>query len=307
MYASVVFYQIVIMLILAGIGVVYQKVHPLSSHDVSSVSRIIAMVLSSGLILSGAAQDYSGLTTKNCIIAAMVGFSTYLLLMLIGYALGCLLSRQRERRLIYSMLCAFGNVGFFGIPVVNAVYSPEAAVYMYFFIIPCNICSYTLGYMFLSSLHDGSLHLQPRRLINPGFFATVVVCVMFLLGLRLPPLLCQITDYLTTASTPMAMFVVGVALCNTKWRTALTDVRMLLFCLIRQLVIPLLAGLVLRLVITDPALLGISIIMLSVPVGNATILLADTAGVESAPGPEVVSITTVASLFTIPLILSILL
>ena len=122
MYASIVFYQIVIMLILAGIGLVYQKVHPLSEHDVSVVSRIIAMVLSSGLILSGGAQDYSGLTTANCIAAAIVGFATYLSLMVIGYLLGRVLTKDRGRRIIYSMLCAFGNVGFFGIPLVNAAY-----------------------------------------------------------------------------------------------------------------------------------------------------------------------------------------
>ena len=307
MYASIVFYQIVIMLILAGIGLVYQKVHPLSEHDVSVVSRIIAMVLSSGLILSGGAQDYSGLTTANCIAAAVVGFATYLSLMGIGYLLGRVLTKDHGRRIIYSMLCAFGNVGFFGIPLVNAAYSPEAAVYMYFFIIPCNICSYTLGYMMLSSLKDGSVHLQPKRLINPGFFACVVVCVLFLLGLQLPPLLSQITQYLTTASTPMAMFVVGIALYNTNWKKALSDWHMILFCLIRQVAVPLLAGLLLRQVLTDPALLGISIIMISLPVGNATILLSDTVGVSSAPGPEVVSLTTIASVVTIPMILAILL
>ncbi len=82
---------------------------------------------------------------------------------------------------------------------------------------------------------------------------------------------------------------------------------MILFCLIRQIAIPLLAGFLLKLVLTNEALLGISIIMISLPVGNATILLADTAGVESAPGPEVVSITTLISVVTIPLVLLILL
>lgn len=307
MYASVVFYQIVVMLILAGLGFLYQRAHPLSSQELSSLSRIVAMVLASGVILSGAVQDYSMLSVKECVQAAVVGFATYPLLMLIGYGLGCLFSKERGRRLIYSMLCSYGNVGFFGIPVVYAAYSPEVAIYMYFFIVPCNICSYTLGYMLLNSLHDGSIHLQPRRLLNPGFFSCLAVCIVFLFQINLPSLPREIIDYLTTASTPMAMFIVGVSLYNTKWRQALADWRMILFCLIRQIAIPLLAGLLLKLVLTNEALLGISIIMLSLPVGNATILLADTVGVESAPGPEVISITTLISVFTIPLVLAILL
>lgn len=67
MYASVVFYQIVVMLILAGLGFLYQRAHPLSSQELSSLSRIVAMVLASGVILSGAVQDYSTLSVKECV------------------------------------------------------------------------------------------------------------------------------------------------------------------------------------------------------------------------------------------------
>ncbi len=306
-YASVVFYQIIIMLILCCIGMVYHHFWPLSKHDTSTISRIISMVLSAGLILSGGTMDYSAIPRSSCIAAIIIGFSTYLGLLAIGFVLGHFLGRTRSERVIYAMLCSFGNVGFFGIPLVNAAYGPEIAIYMYFFIIPCNVCSYTLGYMMLNALKTERFQLDIHRLLNPGAISCLVVIICFLFNWQFPEIPAKIVGYLTTASTPMAMFLVGVALYNTNWRLALTNWRMLLFCLIRQLLLPLAAGLILRQFISDPGLLGVSLIMWSLPIGNATILLAEMVGIETTPGPETVSLSTVASVVTIPLLLYILL
>ncbi|MDD3165117.1 MAG: AEC family transporter [Oscillospiraceae bacterium] len=306
-YAYVVFYQILVMLVFCGIGIVYQILRPLSKEQVSAISGIVVTVLSPGLILSGATKDYSSLSNRAFVMAACIGFGSYLALLGIGYLLGCLFHRDdRNKHMIYSMMCTLGNVGFFGIPLVNAAFGPEQALYLYFFVVPNNCMLFSFGYMFTSAMQTGQMRLDPRRLLNPGTISCAVVIICMLFRVQLPDFPAKIVTFLTTASTPMGMFSVGIALFRVDWKKALTNVRLMAFLLIRQLLIPLGAGLILRLFVTDPVLLGTSIIMLALPIGNATVLLTDGAQLESAPATEGVAVSTVASVATIPLLMAIL-
>ncbi|MDD3165116.1 MAG: AEC family transporter [Oscillospiraceae bacterium] len=305
--AEIVFNQIIVMLVFVLLGAIFQKRAPMNEHEIGILSKIVLMVLGPGVLLSCAAQDFTHVTMRNCLIAGGLGVGVYVLLLVVGYLLGMLLTKDAERRLIYSMLCSFGNVGFFGVPLIAATYSADVAVYLYFFVVPCNLCSYTLGIALSSTFGGHKMRMDWKRLLNPGFLSCVFVILAFFTGVHLPAVPAKICSYLATASTPMAMFLVGVSLCKLDWKQAMTDWRMLLFCVIRQLAIPVLFGLLLKGVISDAALRGIATIMIALPIGNATILLADYMESESLPAPGAVAVSTIASIVTVPAIVAILL
>ena len=85
-------------------------------------------------------------------------------------------------------------------------------------------------------------------------------------------------------------------------RDLITDVRLLIFSVVKLIVIPICGILLLRIWIRDPMLLGVCMIMLATPVGSMTAMLAQQYDGDYMLASKGVSLTTILSVLTIPLV-----
>lgn len=118
----------------------------------------------------------------------------------------------------------------------------------------------------------------------------------------MPAFVSSSVSYLSGLTAPLSMMVIGQSMIHIKFRELFTDVRLLVFSLIKLIIIPIAGILILRLFIHDEIILGVSMIMLATPVGSMTAMLAQQYDGDYALASKAVALTTIISVGTIPLV-----
>ena len=98
------------------------------------------------------------------------------------------------------------------------------------------------------------------------------------------------------------MMVIGASMTSISLRELFTDVRLLLFSLIKLLLIPVLGMLLIRQVVTNEVICGVLMIMLATPVGSMTAMLAQEYDGDYETASRGVTLTTLLSVITMPVV-----
>ena len=206
---------------------------------------------------------------------------------------------------MYVLLMAFMNNGFMGFPLVAAFFGEEAVFIASLSNIPLNFLLYTVGIRVLNN--NGEKHgFSLRQVINIPIIATLLACLIFAFRIPMPVFVDDLCDTVGASVVPLSMMCIGMSLGNVPVKAAVMQPKMYLISFVKLIVIPAVIWLVLRLLISDPLVLGvIMMVMLTPSAAICTIVGLENGrdGVESSSG---IFISTLLSSVTIPLMVFLL-
>ncbi|MFQ7174025.1 MAG: AEC family transporter, partial [Thomasclavelia ramosa] len=96
-------------------------------------------------------------------------------------------------------------------------------------------------------------------------------------------------------------------LANIKVKELFTELRLYYFTIVKQVILPIAVFPIIAYFIKDPLIQGITLVNLAMPVANSAVLFAKEYGGDVELAAKSIFITTLVSVFTIPLIVSLLL
>jgi malate permease and related proteins len=240
-------------------------------------------------------------------ISALIYAASLPLALLLVRAMG---ARGKEAGPLRFAAC-FSNVGFMGIPVIQALFGNDAIFAVSIFNIPFNILSYSVASLMLApepradAVH-GPKRLDPKSILrsalNPAVIAALVGLLCFLLGLRLPPVLGKTLDLLRSATTPLSMVLVGSVLARMRLKSAFGNFRVYLVSVYRLFLHPLLVYAALSLAGVSGLLLAVPVMIVAMPAAANTTILADSLGGDTETASSLVFVSTLGSLVSIPLL-----
>ena len=187
-----------------------------------------------------------------------------------------------------------------GYPVSLALFGKESLFYVSLINLPFGILVFTIGIFMMRP--DLARNPDLKKIINPGLVASVLGLFLFIIGFTIPSPLSDAFSLLGSVTTPVAMIIIGALLATMPIGSMLGDIRIGVVSLSRLLVIPLLFWLVARIFITDPIILGVSVLLAAMPVAANSVLIAEEYGVNSELASKGVFISTLLSIITIPAI-----
>ena len=148
-------------------------------------------------------------------------------------------------------------------------------------------------------------NLSPRKLIlNPGVLSLAIGLMLFLARITLPTVLASPMGHLAALNTPLPMLIIGFYLADTDLKAALRDWRSYAAIGLRLLVVPLTALGILYLCGVRGTLLVSMIIAASAPVAASTTMFATKYDCDTGLSVNLVSLSTLLSLITMPLIVA---
>ncbi len=246
------------------------------------------------------------------------GLLYQLILMIIGFGVIRLLDFGLENKKILLFSFIFVNGGFIGIPLISSVLGAEGLLYASIINIPFNITCFSLGVYFLDKSEDVKVDLK-ALLLSPVMIGVWVGLFLLLSQLvvpytfevdgvtvRLPSAMTKTINMVGGITSPLAMIVVGASLEQTNIGKVLKDVRLHIFSLLKLIVAPLIASLVLSPIISDPLILTVVVIFSGLPTATVAAVLAERYGHDYIFASEIIFITTLYSLITIPTLFLIL-
>lgn len=303
---TVLLQKMALMLILLVIGYVAVRLKIVPGDFNKGLSKLIINVLLVGMILSSVINKELEMTGAEVAQGVLMMAIAQIIGILTGVISAKLIpSLKRGDSGMYSMLIGFMNNGFMGFPLVAAFFGEDCVFFASLSNIPFNLMLYTIGIRMLQK-GNGDEKLNLKRIINMPIIATLTALIIFVFEIPMPALVDDVMDTLSAAVVPLSMMCIGMSLGNVPIKAAVLQPKMYIVSLMRLIVAPLIAWLVLRMFITNPQTLGIIILLELTPSAVICTMLGlenGRDGVESSSG---IFISTVLSVVTIPLMIALL-
>lgn len=291
--------------------------------DKDSRARVSKLVLNVTLpctiLASVMMQD--NLPNRGQILMLMfVAMSSYLVFFAAALIVPWLLRVKDSQIDIYRFMLVFGNVGFIGYPVTQAIFGDAAIFYTSVFNLPFNLLVYSVGIAFIkassrkkkleifkdrddtvkeSNVSNG---ISLKTFLTPCMIAAVIAIIMALCNYKGPLLIGETCDIIGAVTTPAALMVIGSSLADMPVKEMFSNARIYIFAIIKLIIVPLITYLIFGLFVKENLLLGVCVIIAAMPVAtNGTMLCLEYDGDEKLMA-QGTFITTVASVIIIPVL-----
>ena len=201
---------------------------------------------------------------------------------------------------------AFGNVGFFGVPVLQFLFpdAHDAIAYSAVFIVSLNLMGWTVGSYVLTG--DKKHVSLKRALVNPQTVTLVISLPLFFAGVSavdLPETVNTIIGYLADMTAPLCMIILGMRFALAPLVQLFKDYRVYIASFVKILVFPLMVYLVLMPFEMDE-MLRVSLVLLSgMPAATINLNLAELYGADQTTAANSILMSTVLSIITIPVLM----
>ncbi len=309
MSLQVIINQMLIIFLLMLLGAVLNKRKIITVEGSRELSNLIMTVLNPAIIISGSLSKERAGSMQDVVISAGLAFAMYAFFVLLGFIIPRLCRCERKDDAVYNLMTIFSNIGFIGIPVVAAVFGKGAVIFVTMYNLPYNLLIYTYGVYLMTkdkNTKNGEKGrqngFQIRSFFSPGTIASIAGIVIFAAGIQLPEVFSSSIDYLANATTALSMLVIGVSLAQMSVRDIFRNGRLYVFCVIRMILVPILAIWILRPLISNPVVYQVAVILIAMPVGSLPVIMATKYDADVTLASRGVILSTCLSVFTVPLV-----
>jgi len=302
--------QMLVLFCMMIIGFVACKINWIDDYTYSKLSKIVVSILNPCLMISGMIGKDAKPDTTSVIQSVLLVVVYFILLILLSKPITKMLRVKKDAQNVYRLMLIFSNIGFMGIPVITSIYGTGAMLYIVFYNIGYNILLYSYAFYVASDNEHGE-HAEKHKfklsnLLNPGFIACFVTILIYLTGVTVPDSVGTFFNYVGNSVVPFSMFLIGASLAMNGKKEFFTDVRIYLFSAIKLLIIPITAAIALRFIPVvntwNPTILGVFILMLSMPVGSIIVMVTKECGANDIEATKGGIFTTILSVLTIPIV-----
>ena len=295
------FEPIAVLFMILAVGYVARRLDVFDDGVTRGMSGLLLKVTLPALIIDSLQRPFSPELLRESGLILLVSIPIYVGSALVALRLNWLPGVQSSELGVFRFSAMFPNTGFMGYPVVLAIFGAEGLFLAAIYNLPFNLVVFTVGVMFMTLGNPQGYRLTWRTFLNPAVVSVAIGFVFFVFSVQLPGPLAEATRSIGAVTTPLAMLIIGATLYNMKFGEVFGNWRVYFVCVLRLLVIPLALFLLFRSLITNPLLLGVAILLNAMPVAVNTVLLAEEYKANSRLASQVVFVSTLLSLFTIPL------
>jgi len=193
----------------------------------------------------------------------------------------------------------YSNCGFIGLPLLNALFGRDGVLYMTAYMVWFNFLLWTQGVGLFEKKKQG-IRSMLVNLRTPVIISILIGLVFFFTGLRMPALLESPMEMIGNMNTPLAMLVAGVSLAESDIAAMLRKTRIYYISFLKLFVCPLLVLLLAGWAGFDELPFMTVYIAAACPSGTSGTLFALRYGRDNHYATELLAVTTVLSIVTIP-------
>ena len=291
--------KMVIFVVLMVIGYIGARTKLLNSEFTKAASKLTLNVFMSATIINSVIANppqLSGAELARVMLACFVSIG-------FGYLLSALIVRllpfQRERKPLMELLISVTNTMFIGVPVAEPIFGSQAVFYIAMSCIPFNVFLYTYGVWRMNQSGE-RVKLNWKDMVSVPLIATMAALLIFVLNIPMPGVVKELCSTLSAATMPMSMLVIGSSLGGVSLLDAFREKNLYFVSLVRLVLVPLLTLPVLKLITTDPVLLGAMVIIAGCPSAVMVTVLAIQYGRDAEYTSKGILLDTVLSMVTLP-------
>lgn len=307
MNIMVIFMQMIQLFLIMGLGYFLYHIHILDSQFNKKLTTFVLNVTTPAMILASVFTSDVAYSKSDILFTFVIAIVIYMLLPFVGYIIAKMIRVKKEEVGIYMFMVVFANVGFMGFPVTKAIFGDTSVFLTAIFVMLFNIMLYSVGRMIMSFGEGEKVSLNYKNFLSPGIIASFLAVVFYFMEFPMPSVFVNTFVVIGDMTTPLAMLIIGATLATIPIKEVFSEKKIYIFTLIKQIIFPIIIYPVLSMLIDNSLILGVTLISLSMPVGNSVVLFATEYNKDASLGAKAIFMTTLLSVFTIPLIVALFL
>ena len=294
--------QILSLFLIMIVGYVLRKRNVFDEASNVRFTRLIIYVSLPSQIIKAFASNQGIVSDREVLLMFGISALTYLLYAIIGALFIMIFKVPADKKGTYLFMMMFGNVGFMGFPLTEALLGEEALIYAVIFNVIFNLLVYSVGISMISKT-EGEFEFPIKKLLNMPLISAVISIVLYFCKIQLPEVAIQSLDYMGNVTTPVAMLILGSTIAGMAWKELFDEWRIYIFTAFKLFVIPVIVIGILRFVPNiNPLIHGSLILLSATPVATNTTMLAIEYGGDMRLASKGIFFTTLLCMLTIPFI-----
>ncbi|MBQ9760723.1 MAG: AEC family transporter [Clostridia bacterium] len=285
-------------------GYIVRKMGKVSPEHLPTLSAVLVYIGNPFLCVSAfMSLDFSVAMTLNMLWFFLATLILQSLFMLLLYAI--LRKREKESKFrVLTIGSVVGNVGFFGIPILRALYpaNPELACYSTVFTLSMNILIFTVGVFCLTG--DKKYMSLKSAIFNPTVFSILIAFPVYLFGLKnyFPAALTNAINTVGAMTTPLCMFILGIRLASAPLKRIFSRPIVYVTAALKLLAFPLFCyAMVYFLPVSDIFKAGI-LVLTGMPCASVLLSMAEIHKSETEMAANCQLVSTLLCFLTIPIL-----
>ena len=199
----------------------------------------------------------------------------------------------------------FNNATFLGYPIISSAFGEQGVIPYCGFIIAFNIALFSYGvYLFERKLTPKLFY---GIIKNPNIIAVLLGMALFLSGIHLPGFMMDAAQFTGNATTALSIICIGFMLSHADFKKLIKKWRLTLTAIIQLIIGPVMTYFLLRFLNFPDEVVVVCTIIQTLPTATSLGLFAAKYGGNDIEASELVTISTLLSLGTMPLMVWLLL
>lgn len=318
-----VIYNVALLFIMMIPGILLKKCRLSTDGIGKGISNLVLYIAQPALIFLAYLRPYNREILINS--AYVLGLSIIVHIIFSVVAMNFFKKSPDGARRMLRFATIFSNAAFMGIPLISAVLEetyPGATVYASIYNITFNLFLWSLGVYICTDkrdvnengIEDDEEHIKQgasplKALYHPVTIAAAIGLVFFILPIEgyVPGIITESFTMLKNLVAPLSMVVIGLRLADMSFKGIFKDKDMYIFLILRHILLPLASlGVVklMGLVIDVPTVVEmVVVIMASAPAATSATMFAEKYDCDADYVSRLVTVSTLLSIVTMPLIL----
>jgi malate permease and related proteins len=296
--------QMAMLFVLIGVGYACKRAHYTNEEVDTGLSKVVINVAMPALILSSVLSSEESLTLEEIGITFLFCMLVMLFVAALAFVFVAVFRIPSGLKGVYRFMMTFGNVGFLGFPVIQAIYGSGALIYASIFQVPFNLLCYTVGPAFIVQDKQGvrAKKVSIKTFLTPMSISCVAAILLEVFGVHNVPVVTDTLTLLGNMATPAAMIIIGSQMANMPLRDIAGTPRLWVMSAFRLIVNPLFVWLLFSQFVSDPLLLGTLVVFSAMPVANVGVMFSLLYGIDTKTLSQGIIVSTLLSLISIPLL-----
>ncbi|MDR1032790.1 MAG: AEC family transporter [Candidatus Nomurabacteria bacterium] len=198
----------------------------------------------------------------------------------------------------------FNNASFLGYPLVMATFGQKAMLTYCGFILIFNLVLFSYG-VFLFE-RKVTKRLVKDVVYNPCIIAVLLGTAFFVFSLKLPTFVNASIGYLGALMTPLSLICIGYMLSRARFKKLFKRWKLFIVALLQLLLGPVVTYFVLLALGVPAEVRSVLVLLQALPTATSLGLFAEKYGGDAVESSELVAISTLMSVITLPIMILLL-
>lgn len=297
---STISLQTAVLFILIAVGFLCSKRGFFSENSIGELSRFVLYAVTPCVIVDSFHRPFDSTMLRGLVISAGAAALVHLLNITLAHIF--IREKDTSARSVMRYASVFSNCGYMSLPIQNMILGSDGVFYCAIFIGVFTLFTWTYGLIIMGGkLEDIKLK---RLALNPGILGILVGMFFFLTPFSLPQILHIPIKGLAAMNTPLPMVIIGFYLSRISSLSVFGSRQVMTVVILRLILSPIISLFILCFIGLKETLLISLVISASAPSAANTVMFASLFRKNSELAVSIMSLTTLLSIITIPLIIS---